>query len=119
MAYKFADGKGFTGCSVVSSDLEIEYANTGSARIWEMFESTAYDAGRFAEMLERASARLSEERSLKAQSRISALERKVEVHRFRQGIQRAVKSEGTLRLPPKGFSLELALELFEMVEPKK
>ena len=54
-------------------------------------------------------------RSLRVQRRISDFERKAELRRFRQGITRAVRSESRRRLPPRGYSLEQALELYRMV----
>jgi len=118
-AHKFSNGKGFAGCSVVSTDLQLEYGSTGSAKIWELFDSTAYDADRFAAMLERAVARHTEERALWAQRRISLAEKRAEVDRFRDGIRTAVKAESRLRLPPSGFSLEQAMELFELAGAAK
>jgi hypothetical protein len=38
---------GFTGCSVVTPDTQQELASTGSAHVWEMFDSLAYDAKKF------------------------------------------------------------------------
>ena len=111
-AYKFSDGRCFTGCSVVSPDLEIQYGNTGSAMMWELFESTAYDGGKFRAMLREALARGSEERVLRSQRGVSAGERRMELHRFRKGVKRVVSSHGRFQLPPDGFSLEAALELF-------
>ena len=113
-AFAFSNNRGFAGCSVISTDLEVEYGNTGSTRIWELFDSTGYDPKKFASMLERAASRNLEERALKAQRGISTLERRGEIFRFRQGVTRAVRTEGRLRLPPRGFSLEQALELFEL-----
>jgi hypothetical protein len=112
--FEFSNGKGFAGCSVVSFDLAVEYGNGGSAKIWEVFSSTAYDPKKFAEMLERAVSRLTEERSLRVQRGISEAERKQEVYRFRLGISHAVRAEGRAELPPKGYSLERALELYRM-----
>ena len=114
-AFKFSNGRGFTGCSVVSSDLAIEYANSGSARLHEMLDSPAFDSKRFAAMLERAVSRVNEERSLRVQRRIQEFERKMEIHRFRKGVTRAVRAESPRRLAPKGYSLEHALELYRMV----
>jgi hypothetical protein len=113
-AFAFSNAKGFAGCSIVSPDLEIEYGNSGSAKMCELFDSTAYSAKEFAGMLERASSRVMEERSLRVQRGISDFERKLEVHRFRRGVTLAVRSEGVSHLPPKGYSLERALELYQM-----
>ena len=113
-AFKFGNGKGFTGFSVVSRDLLIEYGNSGSAKLSELFDSTAYDSKKCAAMLNRAVERVVEERSLRVQRGISAYERKVEVDRFRRGVTFAVRSEGRSSLPPKGYSLERALELYRV-----
>lgn len=114
-AYKFSNARGFTGCSVVSADLQIEYGNSGSAKLSEVLTSPAFDPKRFAAMLERAASRVLEERSLMAQRRISDFERKMELLRFRKGVTRVVESEGRRELPLRGYSLEQALELYRMV----
>ena len=112
MAFKFSDGRCFTGCSVVSPDLEVQYGNTGSAMVWEFFESTAYDGGKFRTMLGEALERGNEERVLRNQQGISEVERRMELYRFRKGVKRVVSSHGRFQLPPEGFTLQAALELF-------
>ena len=57
---------------------------------------------------------MTEERSLRVQRGISAAERKIEIGRFRKGVTRAVQSESRSKLPPRGYSLEQALELYKM-----
>lgn len=113
-AFKFSNSRGFAGCAVVSHDLEVEYARTGTAQLWELSESPAYDPKKLAEMLERAASRVTEERSLRAQRGISDVERKAEIQRLRRGIGHAARSESPSHLPPRGYSLELALELYRM-----
>ncbi len=113
-AYKFSNGRGFAGCSVISPDLAIEFGNSGSARISEMLGTPAFDPKEFLGMLVRAMERVNEERSIRVQSRISEEERKLEIERFRKGVTRAVQSEGRRRLPPEGYSLEQAIELYRM-----
>ena len=113
-AYKFSNGRGFAGCSVVSPDLAIEFGNSGSARISEMLGAPAFDPKEFLGMLVRAMERVNEERSIRVQSRISEEERKLELERFRKGVTRAVQSEGRRGLPPEGYSLEQAIELYRM-----
>lgn len=117
-AFKMNQGKGFAGCSVVASDLHVEFGNTGSARVWELFDSTAYDAKKFAAMLRLAADRNTEDRSLRAQRGINATERRMVVGRFREGVGKAVKTEGRSHLPPKGYSLEQALKLYELAGVK-
>ena len=113
-SYNFSNARGFAGCSVVSSDLQIEYGNSGSAQLTEMLESPAFMAKEFARMLERSGARVLEERSLRVQRGIEEYERMVELKRFRKGVTRAVRSESRTRLPLDGYSLEQALELYQM-----
>ena len=113
-AYKFSNGRGFTGCSVVSSDLAVEYGNSGFARISEMLNSRAFDPKEFHGMLARAMDRVNEERSLRVQRGVSDDERKLEIERFRLGVTRAVQSESRRKFPPVGYSLEQALELYRM-----
>lgn len=117
-AFKMNQGKGFAGCSVIASDLHVEFGNTGSARVWELFDSTAYDAKKFAAMLRMAADRNTEDRSLRAQRGINAAERRMVVGRFREGVGKAVKTEGRSHLPPKGYSLEQALKLYELAGVK-
>jgi hypothetical protein len=115
-SYRLMGGEGnegFTGCSVVGPDLQIEYGNTGSAFVWELFESTAYDAGRFAAMLYRAHERWSEEETIRKEAVLPGMrDRRIERHR--RQVSRAVANEGRLRLPPRGFTVEGAKELFRL-----
>jgi len=120
-AFKFSNERGFAGCSVISPDLAIEFGNSGSARIYELLTSSAFDSEAILRMLKRAMERINEERSILVQRGISTEERKAEILRFRKGVTRAVRSEGRRNLPPAGYSLEQALELYRVagVEVKK
>lgn len=113
-SYSLMDGKGFTGCSVVSPDLKAEYGNTGSAFIWEMFDSTAYNAPKFAAMLDRAQARWAQDKKIQADMTLSDQERERQLARFRGEMSGAVAKEGRFRLPPKGFTVQGAIELFQL-----
>lgn len=62
---------GLTACSVVSPDLQTEYGSTGSAMVWELFESTAYNADKFSAMLDRAKARAAEEQTIRKNEKLS------------------------------------------------
>lgn len=119
--FKFSDARGFAGCAIVSYDLALEYGNSGPTKLANMMESPAFDAKAFATMLSTVSDRVTEERSLRAQRGIKEFERLEELKRFRQGVARAVRSEGWSKLPPRGYSLEQALELYQMAgtKPKK
>ncbi|MCS7168383.1 MAG: hypothetical protein RMI91_13585 [Gemmatales bacterium] len=103
---------GLTACSVVSPDLQIEYANTGSAFVWEMFESPAYDAKKFAAMLDRALERFRQEQAIRRDPNLSEQERIERLESFRRDVQAAVLKEGATRPRPKGFTDLHALELF-------
>ena len=111
-AFKFSDGRCFAGASVVSPDLEIQFGNSGSTRVWELIGSTACDAGKFRTMLREALARGNEEQIVRTQRGVTEAERRMELYRFRKGVQRVVSSHGRFQLPPEGFSLEATLDLF-------
>lgn len=113
-AFKFSNARGFTGCSVVSYDHAIEYGNSGSAKLSEILDTPAFQSKKVQDMLERALSRVTEERSLVVQRRIREVERKREIKNFRLGVTRAVQSESRSKLPPRGYSLEQALELYQM-----
>ena len=113
-AYKLGEGDGFTGCSVVSPDLQLEYGNTGSAFIWEMFDSTAYDAQKFNAMLDRAAKRAAREREIRADKTLSGPELERQLASFRDEVRQALPKEGPFRLPPKGFTIQGAIDLFTL-----
>lgn len=113
IAYKITSGQGFTGCSVVSPDLRMEYGSTGSAMVWEMFESTAYDAKKFQAMLDQAAKYAKKEREIRGR-KYGAIKQGLLLTQFRNEIRKSNR-EG-MRLPPKGFSAAKAIELFKMAE---
>lgn len=114
LIYKIMAGDGFTGCVVASADGEVNLADTGSAMVWELFDSTAYDAGKFHAMLTRGIAR---------QAAYAKLTTKGEIWKFKWDLSSKVKKEGEFQLPPKGFSMDKALKIFELtgdyVPPEK
>jgi hypothetical protein len=117
IAYALLGGKhneGFTGCSVVSPDLSAEFGNTGSALIWEMFDSPAYDPDKFLAMLSRAKRRAEEDRRIASDPLRPAAERRRLQQRHRDNVARLVREEGEFRLPPRGFTREYAEELFRL-----
>ncbi len=116
-SYRLMGGEkceGITGCSVVGPDLKVEYGCTGSAFVWEMFDSIAYDAEKFAAMLDRAAQRWDQEMSLRADKSLSFDERKRKLDLFHAKVRKDVGSEGRFRLPPRGFTIKGAIELFQM-----
>lgn len=106
--------EGFTGCSVVTPDLETELGNTGSAFVWEMFDSIAYDAEKFAAMLDAAAERWAERQRIESDEKLSRLKRWAQLRKWRSEVRTALRNGGRTRLPPKGFSKERALELFRL-----
>ena len=99
---------------IISPDLKVEYANTGSAFVWEMFDSTAYDAGKFAAMLDRADERFQREKTIRADKNVSDKERDAALTKFHGEVRKAVDREGLFRLPPSGFTVAGAEELFRL-----
>ena len=111
IGYKMMGGAGYTGCSVVSPDLTTEYGSTGSAMVWELFDSVAYDAKKFQAMLDQSIAFAAKEKAIheSAENRIAE---KFQLAKFRAEVRKANRSN--VRLPPKGFSIDRAKELFRM-----
>ena len=105
---------GITACSVVSPDLKTELGSTGSAFVWEMFDSIAYDATKFAAMLDRAAERAAREKAIRADTSLNEKERDAKLAKFHSDVLRAVGEEGRFRLPPRGFSIDGAVELFRL-----
>jgi len=103
---------GFFGCSVVSPDIQTEYANPGPSLPWQAFDSFAVDAKKFAAMLDRAEARATRERAIRADKTLSVEERERNVASFRAEVKREVTKETAFPLlPPKGFKLEYGREI--------
>ena len=115
--YKQMGGKkveGITACCVISPDSKVEYANTGSAFVWEMFDSTAYDAGKFAAMLDRAGERFQREKAIRADKKLSDKERDAALAKFHTEVRSAIDKEAQFRFPPRGFTIDGAKELFRL-----
>lgn len=111
---KYVAKEGFTMCSVVSPDLKAEYGNTGSAMVWEMFDSIAYDADKFSAMMDRSLERFAKERKVILNSKLKISEKVKAISELRETAKKEIGEEGKFRLPPKGFSIKNALMLFEM-----
>ena len=108
------DTEGITACSVISSDLQTEFGNTGSAFVWEMFDSIAYDAEKFAAMLDRAKERAEKARAIANDKDLTERQRERRLAAYLRKVKWDIGREGRFRLPPKGFSVEGAKELFRM-----
>lgn len=106
--------EGITACTVISPDLKVEYANTGSAFVWEMFDSVAYDAKRFAGMLDKAAQRWVTEKEIRADKSLDDKERAAKLASFHAEVRKAIAKEGIFHFPPKGFTIQGAIELFEL-----
>lgn len=80
--------EGITLCSVVSPDLQVVYATTGSAMVWEMFDSIAYDATKFYAMLDGGARRARTEREIRANETLDALNMVMLIYLARLGPQK-------------------------------
>jgi hypothetical protein len=116
--FQFAGPDGSAGCAVINAELTMEFANSGSSLISELFDSTAYDSRKFSGMLSRGYQRWREDRIVSAEGGLSENERDDEVLRYRAGVAFDVAREGEMRIPPKGYSLGKAVELFRMAGSK-
>ena len=105
---------GLTACSIISSDLQTEFGSTGSAFVWEMFDSIAYDAKKFGAMLDRAAERATKGKEIAANKQLTPGERERELAAFRKDVRKEMDREGRFQFPPKGFSIEGAKTLFRM-----
>ncbi len=105
---------GITGCSVISLDLKTEYGNTGSAFVWELFDSIAYDEKKFAAMLDRSLERFGRDQKIRADKSLSEKERERNLATFHAEVRKAMGNEGQFYFPPKGFTIEGAKELFRL-----
>jgi len=106
--------EGFTCCSTISPDLQTEYGNTGSAMVWEMFDSIAYDAEKFVAMLDRSLTRAQHIQEIESDTTISQKDRAIKLDDYQAQVRREIRREGRFRLPPAGFSSDGAIELFKL-----
>ena len=117
LAYKLMGGEkcnGFTGCMVVSPDLNIQYGGTGSASIWELFDSVAYDRNKFLDMLKLSQSRFLKEQEIRSNPHLTRRQKSQKIGQFRgEIIRRGIASNGGGQ-KPKGFKWGHALELFRM-----
>jgi hypothetical protein len=106
---------GWYGISVVSPDLQTEYAQPGAGLPWQLFESISYDAKKFAAMLDRAVDRATRERAIRADRALNAQQRDRKLAAFRAEVRSAIARETSAPLlPPTGFSFEKAQELYRL-----
>lgn len=106
--------QGLTGCSVISPDLKTEYVNTGSAFVWELLEATAYDAKKFAAMLDKGAERAAREQAIRKDTKLGEKERESQLASFQKEVRSAIAEEGRARTKPKGYHDLHALELFSL-----
>lgn len=112
--FKFTGPDGSAGCAIVNVDLSMEFANSGSSMISELFTSPAYDRRQFSRMLSRGYQRWKEDGIVSREGGLSANEREDEIQNYRAGVAFDVNREEEMRIPPKGYSLANALELFRL-----
>ena len=116
-AYFFMGGKkvkGITGCSVVSPDLKLELGSTGSAFVWEMFDSVAYDATKFKRMLDQSLRFHSRYQMILHDESLGRWKRRRQIALVKSDLKREKRRVGRFRLPPKGFNKDHAIELFKL-----
>ena len=105
---------GITACTVVSPDLKVELGSTGSAFVWEMFDSIAYDAQKFATMLDNSLKRHQRDQDIRADKSLSDKEREAKLAAHYREVKKAVGEEGKFHFPPSGFTIEGAKDLFRL-----
>lgn len=110
--FRFADGRSFTGCVVVSVDREVQFGTTGSLLLWELVDPEGFDAEKLRKVLALAAARGMEEEALRRQGGITEQERSDEIRRFRQGLARVAQEPARFQLPPGGYSTETVMGWF-------
>lgn len=106
--------QGFTMCAVVSPDLEMELGSTGSAFVWEMFTSIAYDKDKFLKMVKNAASLNRKRDQLLADIIAGTRGSRLNYTRWKMETNREIRAAGRISKPPEGFSKENALELFKM-----
>jgi len=100
---------GITACCVISPDLNVKLGSTGSAFVWELFDSAVYDADKFATMLDRTLERFLADQHILDDTSLSADERTEKLKVHREQVKRTVSQEGKFNFPPKGFTIEEAV----------
>ena len=106
---------GWYGISMISPDLQTEYAQPGGGLAWQLFESTCYDAKKFAAMLDRAADRAARGRTIRADKTLSAAQRDQKLASFRTEVKSSIAKEVDIPvLPPNGFTVERAQELYKL-----
>lgn len=114
-AYLFMGGKkvkGITGCCVVTPDQEIILGHTGSAYVWELFESVAYDATKFATMLDNSLIHFQKYEVIVNDPQLGKWKRKRLLRKLKADVKKSSQRSLWSHLPPKGFSVKNAKELF-------
>ncbi len=106
--------EGLTGCTAISPDLKVEYGNTGSAFVWEMFDSIAYDAEKFAAMLDRSLKRFESEQKILSDKTLTEKARARRLAQFYAQMRWEISREGRFHWFPPGFTIEGAKELFRL-----
>lgn len=89
-------------------------ASTGSAFVWELLEATAYNAEKFLERLNVGKARFTARQQIANDPGLSEVVRARRLSQFDRQVAQARRSEDPFRLPPRGFTIEHAKELFRM-----
>ena len=65
-------------------------------------------------MLDRAAERAAREKAIRADTTLNEKERDAKLAKFHSEVRKAVGEEGRFHLPPRGFSIDGATELFRL-----
>jgi hypothetical protein len=102
---------GYTGCAVVSPDVQVQYANSGPGLVHNLFDSAAYDASKFSAMLDRGLDRFAQEQRILKDSTRNEQQRVQKLAEARDLLKKVVEREGAALPTPKGFTDAFAQEL--------
>lgn len=106
--------KGFTACVVVDPQTKLQLGSTGSAMVWELFDSIAYDPDKFAAMLEKAQQRLEKLQAIASDPGLGEIQKRIQTGLLKRKLKEEIRKEGAFHLPPRGFSIKNATKLFQL-----
>ncbi len=106
--------KGFTACVAVDPQTKIQLGSTGSAMVWELFDSIAYDPEKFAAMLKKAQHRLEQLKAIASDPNLSEFQKRIQTGLLKRKLKEEIGKDGAFHLPPRGFSIKNATKLFRM-----
>jgi len=106
--------KVFTACVVIDPQTKIQLGSTGSAMVWELFDSIAYDPDKFGSMLEKAQQRLQQLQAIASDPGLSEFQKRIQTGLLKRKLKEEIRKDGAFHLPPRGFSIKNATKLFQL-----